>query len=399
MHEVVMRHVACQEPLLIQQTSRAACLLGGTYGCSSGRDGLWVSNGCRGRFRCSRNGPDVHCASHNCSCVRAQPEPARSFPCLIELQEQYSTAACELDVSYGCYRDGRHPWLLPQRYSGWVQHGEKEAAVLVEAEASGTSIVKMWVASGCRGRFRFGPTGDATLDCGTQDWLSFRRAMPLPSRPAQVPESASQTDRELAHVSNCSAEWAPELQRLLPLPSVPSMFTPRRHYARDPFPPPKVPRVRLAACTRPKPLTPAASGQLPYCMPLFPAGTGTVAATEMLRRTWGCSQWLCADRQPEARLHHDHTSRNNFSVGQWDRGTQPPCLVLTLRDPVGRMQSGWRLRLQRSRLGGGFSLYDPNHTSKQTGRCNTCFATAATHQPALHMGMHMCICIWACTCA
>lgn len=63
------------------------------------------------------------------------------------------------------------------------------------------------------------------------------------------------------------------------------------------------------------------------CMNLAPAGTGTQTVTD----------WLKAEGSPWA--HHDHWRRANTSA---------PCLVLTVRDPVARLRSGWRLRLAKS---------------------------------------------------
>mmetsp|Transcript_6480 Transcript_6480/g.15652 ORF Transcript_6480/g.15652 Transcript_6480/m.15652 type:complete len:331 (-) Transcript_6480:534-1526(-) len=254
--------------------------------------------------------------------------------CHVQLVEQYGTkSSCVLNSTYGCFSDGSHT-------TSQLQHGEKETSVR-ESVRLGTTIVKVWVARGCRGSFRLGTITADAVECGRFDQNEFPWTMPA----------------RLILASNCSAEWAPSLQRLLPLPSIHTIYTPVRFYAADPFPPKYVSRAHLIWCKKRKTSAISGSGQLPYCMPLFPAGTGSVALTEMLRRTWSCTHWLCADQAPLSRLHHDHTFRNNFSMPMWDAASPPPCLFLTLRDPVARMQSGWRFRLQRSRLSGGFLLY------------------------------------------
>ena len=70
------------------------------------------------------------------------------------------------------------------------------------------------------------------------------------------------------------------------------------------------------------------SSAVNMCVNLAPAGTGTTTLSQLMKRV-------------SHHAHHDHT----FGLGQ-----QPPagCLVVTLRDPVERLTSGWKFRWRQA---------------------------------------------------
>ena len=287
--------------------------------------------------------------------------------CSLELVRETGKAACVYNLTFGClsWLDAAEPAesLLGRSPIGSFASGSEEGAPS-RASAAAPIRLEMWVAGGCAGYFRFGAISPlATLSCWDDKYWSYR-IPPPPHLEKRQPQSSQSASR-------CSGQWVASLHRVLPTPRIHTMYTPRRSY--EPFPPARLKRSQLTACAARQRRGHArhahvAEDTLPFCMNLAPPGTGTVALAEMLRRTWGCSNWLCGDRMEEgARLHHDHTFRLNFTMTSWDEKSLPPCLIMTVRDPVARLQSGWRLRLQRSRLTGGFYLHnDPATELKNT---------------------------------
>ena len=109
---------------LVQQQSQAACVQGRTWGSSS--NGVWVSNGCSGRFRVetyqlvspappSQGGERMSCDSRDFR-YEFCPVPARVYS--VDLTRQKSQAACVIGSSWGWREDG------------------------------------VWVSNGCQGEFR-----------------------------------------------------------------------------------------------------------------------------------------------------------------------------------------------------------------------------------------------------
>ena len=68
---------ACSVTLLKQLSNKAKCVLGSTFGCFAGGRVMWISGGCRGRFKCSDSVvscgfPRQNGDPRNCTCLTEQ---------------------------------------------------------------------------------------------------------------------------------------------------------------------------------------------------------------------------------------------------------------------------------------------------------------------------------------
>lgn len=139
---------------------------------------------------------------------------------------------------------------------------------------------------------------------------------------------------------------------------------------------------------------------LASCMNLAPAGTGTTSLFRHLLRVHNLSVERDLRRPPPSRdaapwVHHNHSIRADSSL--FSNGSRPaPCLLITLRDPVERLQSGWRyLQLPSARLAGGTNRAAGSRqplerpTSRAPSRPNLSSAqrpTATAGRPSLRPG-------------
>jgi hypothetical protein len=200
---------------LIRQLSRTACIEGRSWG--HGRDGIWVSQGCRAEFRVYRGngyyGRDSDYYHGRGDTFRCESNDGRARECRagggdVQLVRQLSRAACIEGRTWGQRRDGvwvsdgcRAEFRIIDGFYGNQGHGaghgstvrcesndgrtrrctlnsrgraylvrQLSRAACVEGRTWGSDYGSVWVSQGCRAEFavRGGGWGDPGYGYGYQ---------------------------------------------------------------------------------------------------------------------------------------------------------------------------------------------------------------------------------------